>query len=447
MTTMRITRVCLLASVVALNACAAAFSASADNITRLEKATAARPESEAAQRALGIAYFQANRYADARDALDRAASLDPHDGVVALYRGLTAEAQDDLATARSAYESYLIYGKTRGVKKQIAERLVVLARKENEAAAKKAIAQEQALASVPGSPRTVAVLSFKFTGADTSLTPLERGFAELVATDLSRSAQLTVVERARLQVLLDEIRLQQTAGTEAGTGVRAGKILQAGRLVGGTISQLDSNQLRADAFVTNVQTTQIEGAGANDQQALDQLFTLEKNIVLRLLADMGITLTTAERNLIEQRPTRSLAAFLSYSRGLELEDEGRFDAASRLFDNAVRLDPGFAAAQQRSQNAKSASAGSQMNVKTVQSSLRGTNEGALVAAATQSGATSSADGQALAIADGLNPSIAANATGGPAATSTQPQKDPSSGTGGDNISTKTATVTIVIHHP
>jgi len=82
---MRITRVCLLASVVALNACAAAFSASADNITRLEKATAARPESEAAQRALGIAYFQANRYADARDALDRAGDASAQQLLVHAY--------------------------------------------------------------------------------------------------------------------------------------------------------------------------------------------------------------------------------------------------------------------------------------------------------------------------------------------------------------------------
>src|SRR5438477_9385645 len=138
--TMRIARASLLTGTLALNACASAISASADNITRLEKASAGKPESEPAQRSLGIAYFEANRYADARSALDRASAIDPHDGVVALYRGLTAEAQNDVTTARSAYESYLTYGKTRGVKKQIAQRLVVLARKENELAAKQAVA-------------------------------------------------------------------------------------------------------------------------------------------------------------------------------------------------------------------------------------------------------------------------------------------------------------------
>ena len=39
------------------------------------------------------------------------------------------------------------------------------------------------------------------------------------------------------------------------------------------------------------------------------------------------------------------------------------------------------------------------------------------------------------------------ATGAGVGTTTQPAKDPSSGTGGDNVTTKTARVTIVIHQP
>ena len=56
----------------------------------------------------------------------------------------------------------------------------------------------------------VAVMPFQFTGADTSLKPIERGFAELVTTDLSHVSRLTVLERERIQGLLDEISLQQT---------------------------------------------------------------------------------------------------------------------------------------------------------------------------------------------------------------------------------------------
>ena len=423
--------------------CATAISGSADNITRLEQARASNPSAEV-QRSLGIAYFKANRLADARATLQRAVSMAPSDGVAALYLGLTAEAQNDFPAARAAYDSYLKVGKTRSVKNQIAERLTVIARKEHAAAAKQAVAQEQQLSSVPGSPRAVAVMPFSFTGSDTSLRPLERGFAELVATDLSRSAQLTVLERDRLQALLAEMNLQQ-GGVAAGTGVRVGKILQAGRLVGGNIAQLGPNQLRASAFVTNVQSTQTEGAGANDQQSLDQVFTLEKNIVLRLFADMNITLTTAERNAIEQRATRSLAAFLAYSRGLEAEDASRFDDAARFYDNAVRLDPGFRSAQQRSQEVKSIVAGGVVTAATVESGLRGTSEGQSAVGSSQ--AANVGSNTAITTAEGLNPSVTGAATGAGTSLTPQPMKDPSSATGADNVATKTAKVTIVIHQP
>jgi tetratricopeptide (TPR) repeat protein len=443
---MRSLRVALLlgASLSAVG-CATAISGSADNVTRLEKARAADPRSSAAQRALGIAYFKAGRYADARAALEQATSMDQRDGVAALYLGLTAEAQDDLAGAEHAYQSYLAIGKTRATKNRVRDRLEAIKLKRVQADAKLALARESQLAATAGPPNTVAVMPFRFSGADTSLKPIERGFAELVTTDLSRVSRLTVLERERLQVLLDEIELQQQHGAAEGTGVRAGKILQVGKMVGGSIQQ-QGDELQANAIVTDLATTSI-GTPARDQRSLDELFTLEKNIVLGLLQSMGVVPTTAERNAIEQRPTRSLAAFLAYSRGLELADQGRFDDASRAFDNAVRIDPGFAPAARKSQEVKSAAIGQSQSAAAVEASLRGV-EGAAVNILSQ-GATVSATlgGGASAIADGLNPSTAGGATTGGGSATTQPQVDASAGTGGDNPSTKTGRLTIVIKQP
>jgi tetratricopeptide (TPR) repeat protein len=445
MTTTRVTLLAALAAA-AVSGCAPAISGSAENITRLEQARTADPKSESVQRSLGIAYFKASRYTEARTALQAATTADPRDGVAALYLGLTAEAQNDLPAARTAYENYLKVGQTRAAKNQIRDRLQTLQLREIQVAAKQALASEADRASVAGPPNTVAVMPFVFSGADTSLKPLERGFAELVTTDLSRSQRLTVVERMRLQALLDEINLQRTSGVAAGSGVRAGKMLRVGKMVGGSIQQT-GNQLTANALVTDVSTTRI-GTPASDRQTLDQVFTLEKNVVLQLFTNLGITLTTVERNAIEQRPTRSLAAFLAFSRGLELEDRGRIDDAKNMFNDAVRLDPSFGAAQQKSRETTAAVAGAQVGTASVESSLRGTVEGATVSAAV-TGTTNSnaASGTVAALANGLNPSAAAGATSGAGAASSQPSKDPSSATGSDNISTKAATVTITIHKP
>lgn len=438
-----------------LTACATGGGMSAgDSVARLEQQQRSRPSSAEVNRALGIAYYKANRSAEARASLETAQRLDPKDGTTALYLGLSAEALNDLPAARAAYSSYITYGRTSRVRGQLQARLAALTRKQLEADAKSAVAQEASIASQPSNPRTVAVLPLRFTGADTSLRPLERGFADMLTTDLARSSQLTLVERARMQALLDEIKLQQAGATDAASNVRAGKLVRAGRVVQGVINQVDATNLRVDAAVVDVPTSAVQGT-TTSTSLLDQIFDLEKRIALDLFTQLGVTLTVAERNLVEQRPTRSLQAFLSYSRGLTATDEGRFDDASRFFNDAVRIDPGFGAAQSKGQEVRDVSAGAGVTATTVESSLQGTQEGAVVASATQGNSAPTAGtgglgSAAQAAAADLNPSPTGAATGagtGGGGSSAPGTKDPvSAGTGSDNP-TGSAKVTILITRP
>ena len=213
------------------------------------------------------------------------------------------------------------------------------------------------------------MLPLRFSGGDSSLRPLERGLAELLTTDLARSTQITVLERARIQAVLDELALQQSGQTDSATNVRAGRILRAGRLVQGSILQLDESQLRVDAAVVDVPTTRVRGV-AHDSDELEQLFALEKRIALELFDELGVTLTVAERNAIEQRPTRSLAAFLAYSRGLTAEDEGRYDDASSFYRDAIRLDPGFGEALQKDRDVRGLVTGGRLTTRAIESRPR-----------------------------------------------------------------------------
>src|SRR5690242_7407575 len=405
-------------------------------IARLERERSSHPQSEPVLRSLGIAYYKSGKLPEARTALDQARKLDPHDGTAALYLGLTAEAQNDIATARTAYGPYIEYGRTSRVRHALEARLASLQRKQLEETAKAEVRDEQRLAQIAGTPNVVAVLPLVFSGADTSLKPLERGLAELLTTDLARSSRLTVVERLRLQAVLDEIKLQTSGATDSASNVRAGKILQAGRLVQGAILQ---------------QGPDLRVAGATiDNRALDELLTLEKNIVLGLFQQMGVTLTTAERNAIEQRPTRSLAAFVAYSRGLLLEDEGQFEAADGFYQQAVRLDPSFAAAQSKSQETRRLIAGNQLNARSIESNLAGSAEGRLVDQATLGIVATGGDGgTALGVAGDLNPTIAgAAATNASGALTGPPLRDPAaSGTGIENPGQKTARIEIVVKRP
>jgi hypothetical protein len=77
------------------------------------------------------------------------------------------------------------------------------------------------------------------------------------------------------------------------------------------------------------------------------VFAAEKDLAFRLFDALNVTLTPAERRLVEQQPTRSLAAFLAYGRGARAEANRDFAGASANYAQAVRIDPGFTAAGQR----------------------------------------------------------------------------------------------------
>lgn len=390
-------------------------TADANAIAKLEVQRTQKPNSANVLRALGIAYYKAGRIQDARNVLEQARSLNPKDGTTALYAGLSAEQAGDLPAARTAYSSYLTYGKTARVRSQLQGRLAILARKELEQAAKTALANEATLSREAGDPRTIAVLPLRFSGRDSSLIPLERGIADLIVTDLSRSKLLTIVERERMQAILDEVKLAQSGRTDGATAVRAGKLIRAGRIIQGALTELPEQSLRIDAAVVDAATSQAAGSASGDDR-LDEIFALEKKIVFNLFDALEIELSAAERKLIEERPTKSLAAFLAYSNGLMAQDNGDFSSATRYYNDAVRADPGFRGAAQKQQQVQQITLSQATSTAQVETQVSAA-EGQIVQNAEQglaSTVSAAADPNALsttvlATAENLNPSANSNA--------------------------------------
>jgi hypothetical protein len=228
--------------------------------------------------------------------------------------------------------------------------------------------------------------------------------------------------------------------------------VQAGRIVQGAITQTGNRNLTLNAAVLNTGTAETQGRPAQEAGDLDQLFNLEKALVFQVFDALGVTLTPAERQLVDQRPTRSLQAFLAYSRGLQAQDDGRIDEAARFFENARAIDPGFGAALQRAQAAAAAGASSPA---TVESSLKSTTEGQVVNAAERGSVTA----QNPALANTLNSavgdvnptttnSVASGTTSGTGQQGAPQQRAATSeATGTNNPAPRTGQVTIIIRKP
>lgn len=320
------------------------------DIPALEARRAQSPDDPAANLRLGEAYYSAKRYDDARAALGRTLLHQPDNAEAQIYLGYTYEGLGQFDSARVTYNKLSASNPPAAVKKQLNGRLALVAQHQLVYEARRALAQEATLSKTPPPPNTVAVMPFRYTGTDSTYAPLSRGLASLVVTDLGRVHSLRLLERERMQALLDEMKLTESGRVDPATGARSGHLIGASQVVQGQFD-VQPNQVRVNATVvrTNDAGVAATGTGADRLQAL---FDVEKQVVFQLLGKMGITLTPAEQTAISERPTRDLEAFLLYSRGLQAQDQGNFGAASQAFSAAAARDPGFSAAGAAAQSSE-----------------------------------------------------------------------------------------------
>lgn len=203
-------------------------------------------------------------------------------------------------------------------------------------------------ATPPIDSTTIGIAPFVIDPKDTLLAPLSFGFPDLLTTDLSRSRQLALVERARLATILRELDLVRTPGVSQAGAPQIGRLVQARRIITGSLKRTNSNTVLFEAQINDVETGRVLQA-VQATAPLNDLLVAEKEVALRIFASLGVVLTPAERALVDQMPTRNLAALLAYSQGVRDEVNGQYALAMRSFRAATKLDPGFSRANDRRQ--------------------------------------------------------------------------------------------------
>ena len=199
-----------------------------------------------------------------------------------------------------------------------------------------------------GGGNTIGVLPFRVALQDPRLNALGYALSDMLLTDLSRSSQLKVLERSRLGEVLRELDLVQSGRVDTSSAPRIGAILRARRLLFGSLDSLPGNELRLTVRFADVATGEIQQAIDARAPAAD-ILAAEKEIARRALDALGVSLTPAERALLDARQTPKLDALLAYGRGVQAELSGDRRTASAEFRRAAVIDPLFQEAIQRSQ--------------------------------------------------------------------------------------------------
>lgn len=272
----------------------------------------------------------------------RGMALAPGDAVAPLVLGQCLETADRYPEALATYRAFLASHPGENGAGAVRGRELLASRAFATQQARAALAQEAELAGQPADPQTVAVLPIQVTG-DSTYQPLSRGLAQMLTSDLALLRRFRMVERMRLDALLDEMKLGQTGRVDARTVARVGQLVRAGRMVEGLAAIPGEQNARIEASVlqgSGEVTTPVAATGP-----LKDLLSMEKDVVVGLASRLGYTLSEAERRAILENGTQDLAAFLAYSRALEAEDRGDYRAAAGFYGEAVRRDPGFGAAR------------------------------------------------------------------------------------------------------
>jgi TolB-like protein len=324
-----------------------------DLIERGEYAKAVRPLKMAiaedyynieAIRDMGIAMYHTHKLKLARGFLRLALSRAPKDLAGIYYLGMAYEEEGQIDQAIQQYSRYTQLNPAGKISRAVSARLQVLIRQQMAAQIKALLAQESALDAAAAPPNSIAVLYFANLSNNPDYTPLQKGLAEMIITDLAQVKSLQVVERARMQLLMDEMGLGMSGLVREETAPRMGKLLSVKRVVQGTFAGAEQNQLQIDAVLA---TLGVEAAAPADKIAgpLEEFYQLQKNLVFNLIDVMGLRLSREEREAIQRIPTRNLTAFMAYCRGLDDEDRGNWQGAAAQYQSALEADPAFQAAR------------------------------------------------------------------------------------------------------
>jgi TolB-like protein len=187
----------------------------------------------------------------------------------------------------------------------------------------------------------VAVLPFKATGSDDGGF-LAAGLHDDLLTRLAKLNAFKVISRTSMMEYADTAKNMRQIGDELG----AGFILEGG-------VQALADRVRVNAQLIDAAADQHIWADSYDRELnAANLFDIQAELALAIADQLRTALSSSDRTVVADVPTRNTDAYNAYLRGLHLHLSGSFStgneqAAMTAFAQAVELDPAFGLAWAR----------------------------------------------------------------------------------------------------
>ncbi len=180
----------------------------------------------------GLDAFAAGDDAAAERALDNVRAAAPGEPLVPYYLGLIALKRDDKEKAIRLLQQYAREDPEGAASRDVPKTLTLLSsdRLQQEVAA--AVSRETEAVAAPPEPGSIAVQAFVNKGSD-AYRAMAKGLAAMVIADLTKVPGLKVLEREKVQLLVNEAKLGESGLADTASAVRSGRLMRAEKVVVG----------------------------------------------------------------------------------------------------------------------------------------------------------------------------------------------------------------------
>ncbi|MHB1048980.1 MAG: CsgG/HfaB family protein [Bacteroidota bacterium] len=174
------------------------------------------------------------------------------------------------------------------------------------------------------SPKTIAVLYFENNSVvdKDNLDPLKKGLADMMITEMSKIKGLKVVERQRIQSIIDELNLSETDMVDNASTQKMGKLLGAQVMLFGGFSNLFNDKFRIDVRIVRTETGETVKA-EEETGELDEFLTLLQSLVKKIAKDLDVKLTSDDMDRLEATRDGEFKGYVTFAKALQLEDDGK----------------------------------------------------------------------------------------------------------------------------
>lgn len=188
--------------------------------------------------------------------------------------------------------------------------------------------------------KRIAIIYFDNSSDDKKLDQLKKGLADMLISDLDKVSMLDVVERARLEEILKEQKLNNSAKFDQETATKIGKLLGAEHIMTGSFFEL-MGRLRIDSRLIDVETGRIIKSEGVDGPT-GTFFDLEKSLVTKMVSGFEVELKPEEKEAMENEAEKiSYKSSLLFSKSLDLIDKGDNHKAIENLEKVLEENPDF----------------------------------------------------------------------------------------------------------